>query len=148
MPTEKEYYAEQISRLLRKHIGRHGVSVNYIADALGTTASLVYKHLDGKCIPNGVDLVLYLQHLPESFGIEFNHLCNLAGAHRPERMEGCIVRATAQTQKVTANFSLVVATALEDLKIDHRERKTLPCEMATTAAHLSRVAYGYREGLK
>ncbi len=144
MKNDIEVY---IADLLSVYVGGNGLPVKVAAKALGITESAVYQHRsrEGAC-PTSAQLLRYMRILPETFGNAVNHAADLTGAYRPKAIEGCVFQTTLHAVTHTSGLLKCLADAVDDGRIDHRERASVPTHILTATTFLNAVAASY-EGL-
>lgn len=136
----------RFKHLLRSYVGRGGIPVEMAAELTGISERRIYSHIaaDGS-LPNSDDMLAYIRLLGPDFLNHWTQVVGITGAHRASTVEGNVFETTLHAVTRTTELLRVFAEAVDDGRIDHRERLSVPGHILGATSYLNAVAVSYGE---
>lgn len=145
MSRYTEHDGNRFKDILRTFVGRGGIPVEMVEELTGISERRVRGHVayDGP-LPNCNDMLAYIRLLGPDFLNAWTSQVGIVGAYRTTAVEGCIFRTTLHAITRTTGLMARLSEAVDDGRIDHRERISVPSHILTATSFLNAVAHGYR----
>ena len=122
--TEHSKY--RIKNLLRERIGIGAASTEDVSMATGISVRMIRNHISYEgSSPNESHMLAYIQFFGPSFVNAWLEGTGVGETRVTRTQDGCLAEATAAQAKIASEFITQSTLALEDLRVDHREKPLL-----------------------
>lgn len=148
MSGTQEHYGNRFRELLRQRIGKHGIPVEMVEELTGISERRIRSHVahDGTK-PNSDDMGAYIQLFGEDFLNAWTAPMGITGAYRSTKVNGCLFESALHAMTHASGLMVRLSEAVDDGKIDHIERRSIPGHILSATSYLNAVAAQY-EGYK